>query len=91
MVAPVAVSEVSAVPAPTAPVMVTVPPVPPVRTRAWALLIVLVNEMFAPAAVPPALVGSTVTPELSNTGPVIVTMPPLVVWLPPRLMAVVPV
>jgi len=91
MAAPVTVSEVKLVIAPTAPVIVTVPPLPPVNVKACMPLIVLEKEIFAPDDVPPLFVVSTVI-DIGGitTGPVIVTIPPLVVKLPFKLIAVEP-
>ncbi len=95
MVAPVVVSEVSGVPPPTAPVIATMPPVPPFNVKFCAPLIVveeLAKLIIAPAGVLPPFVVSRVTPAVVKfTGPIIVTMPPLVVILLAILIAVVPV
>jgi hypothetical protein len=95
MEAPVIVKELKGVVAPTAPVNVTTPPVPPVKVRACAPetvpSMVFVKVIFAPAVEPPPLVASTVTFPAKTTGPVRVRALPLVVKLPPKLIAVVAV
>ena len=89
----VAVSELKGVVPPIAPDKVTLPSVPPVRVNDLEPLplIVLEKEMAAPAAVPPAFVGSMAMLAVSVAGPVIETEPPLVIKLPPKLIAVDPV
>lgn len=76
---------------PTAPVSVTVPPVPPFKETGCAPSTVLEKERFAPAAAAPPLVVSTLKEAPTDTGPVIVTIPPLVVIFPTKLMTVDPV
>ena len=76
---------------PTIPVKVTFPPVPAFTVRTVAPLTVLLKLMFAPAAVPPALVVSRVGEPDSTTGPAIVMTPPAVVSFPPTLICVAPV
>ena len=76
---------------PTVLEKVTTPPVPARNVNAVAPFTVLEKLMFAPAAVPPALVVSIVGLPETVTGPVIVTIPPLVVMLPATLIAVDPV
>ena len=90
IVAPVATKVDKADVPPTAP-KETVPPVPPFKVKLLLPLIVLVKVMLAPAGVPPALVVSATTLPFRVTGPVIVMMPPLVVTLLPKLIAVDPV
>ena len=82
---------VNALVPPTAPLNDIVPPVPARRVNAVAPLRVLEKLMFAPAAVPPALVVSIVGAPVIATGPVMVTIPPLVVMFPFTLIAVDPV
>lgn len=90
--APVTVNELNGVVPPIAPFIVTFPLVPPVRVNDLdpLPLIVLENEIPAPAAVPPPFVESTKMFAFNVTGPVRETRPPLVVKLPPRLITVVP-
>ena len=76
---------------PTAPEKMTFPPVPARNVNDVAPLTVLEKLIFAPAGVPPALVVSIVGVVEITTGPVIVTMPPLVVMFPATLIAVEPV
>ena len=84
---PVMVKLAKAVVAPVAPVIVTSPLVPPVRVTAPAPFKVWLNVMLAPAAVPPALVVSTVMANpLLFTKPVKATASPevrIVVAPPP--------
>lgn len=91
MLEPLAANELSGVEPPTAPLIVTVAPVPPTKERAWAPLIVVENVIAAPAGVDPLFVASIATAPVSAAGPVIETAPPLVVRLPPKLIAVEPV
>ena len=91
IVAPVTVNEVKAVVAPTAPVIVTTPVEPPVNVKFCAPLIVLEKLMFAPAAVPPLFVVSAMTAPVKLTGPVMPMVPPAVVKLLAKLIAVEPV
>ena len=77
---------------PTAPLKLTTPPVPACRVKEVFPLMVLVKEILAPAAVPPAFVVSNVGAAVIATGPVMVITPPLVVKLVPLiLMTVLPV
>ena len=48
---------------------------------------VLVKLIAAPAAAPPALVGSRVIPAAKVTGPVRVIAPPALVIFPPKEVA----
>ena len=76
---------------PTAPEKMTFPAVPARSVNAVAPLTVLEKVILAPAAEPPALVLSNVgLPDIA-TGPVILMMLPLVVMLPPTLIALDPV
>lgn len=90
--APVAVSELNGVVPPIAPVRTTLPTVPDVSVRDLdpLPLIVFEKEIVAPVAVPPALVESMAMLAVKVVGPVIETAPPLVVKLPPKLIAVDP-
>ena len=76
---------------PTTPVKVIAPAVPPFTVSGTAPSTVLLNEIFAPADVPPVFVASNSDVAVKVTGPVIVMIPPLVVTFPPILIAVVPV
>ena len=80
------VRALSGVPPPTIPLKATVPPVPALRVRGEPPLIVLEKLIFAPPAAP--LVVSAVTAAAKLTGPVIPIDAPLVVRLPPKLIAV---
>jgi len=79
IVEPLAVNVVRGVVPPTAPVKVIVPVVPLVKLSVCAPFTVEEKTIFAPAAVPPLFVVSIVAAQVSVTGPVIVTRPPLVV------------
>lgn len=80
---------------PISPPKVTDPVVPARRVSpcvlATAGTMVLEKLMLAPVAVLPLLVVSSEMLAFNVTGPVIPMAPPLVVRLPPRLMAVAPV
>ena len=88
IVVPDTLIAVNGVVEPTAPVNVTEPPVPPVRVSDFPPSIVLENEIAAPAGVAPPFVVSAMKFAASVTGPVIPMVPPLVVWLPFKLIAV---
>ncbi len=89
--APITVKLVSGVIAPIAPPKETAPAVPPLMVTAAAPLSVLENVTLAPAALPPAFVLSNVGDPLTRAGPVIAIAAPLVVTLPPTLIAADPV
>jgi hypothetical protein len=76
---------------PTAPEKMALPPVPARNVNAVAPFKVPKKLILAPAAVPPPFVVSIVGLPETETGPVMVTMPPLVVILFGTLMAVEPV
>lgn len=63
---------------------VTIPPVPPPKVSGFAPPTKDDNEIFAPVAAAPLFVVSIVTPLASVAVPVIVTIPLLVVRLPPN-------
>jgi len=70
MVAPLAVKLVNAVVAPTAPLKLIAPLVPAVNVRVFALLIVLLKLILAPAEEPPPFVVSIVVLAPNNAAPV---------------------
>lgn len=80
---------------PTAPANETLPPVPDRKVNVWAVPLIVLADVrkliVAPAAVPPALVVSMEGLFVNVIGPVMLTVPPEVVILPPTLMAVGPV
>ena len=88
--APLAVKVVKGVVAPTVP-KETVPPVPPFKVKFLALLMGPDTEILAPAGTVAPFVVSMVISVERGRGPVKVTIPPLVVRLPARLIAEVPV
>jgi len=96
IVAPLTVRLKRVVVFPMAPEKVATPEVPACTVSAVVAATVpssvLEKLMFAPAAVPPALVESIVRVAPATTaGPVIAIAPPLVVRLPFTLVAVEPV
>lgn len=86
IVRPLAVKLLRGVVPPTALENVKTPLVPPVKTKVWAPSSVLEKKMLLPAGA--ELVVFTVTGLVRETGPVIVTLPALVVRLPLRSMSV---
>ncbi len=87
--APFALKEVRGVEPPTIPLNEIVPVLPAVKLNVCPLSIVLENEMGAPAAKPLVVLIPMADPR--RTGPVIVTIPPLVVKEPVKLIEVDPV
>jgi hypothetical protein len=90
IVDPDAVNDVGGVTPSTVP-KETVPTVPPIKLRLLPPVTVLVKVILAPAGVPLLFVVSATTFPFNVTGPVKVMMPPLVVILLPKLIAVDPV